>query len=270
MAFVVRVPRRGRVERSRGPARTRPFWGRGGARRLVPTLLGAGFLGLVCCGCETTVEHSAELEKRAKHEKLALQGVSVTRESPSVQVLQSVVVGSREGTAVVVELRNTSAHALENAPIEITVRDAKGGVVFQNNQPGADPSLTRVSLLEPGKKTLWVDDQVQASGVGASAGALVGEATRTSGSLPQMSVVGMHLSDEGGEAGAVGNVTNRSRVNQQHLVVYAVARKGARIVAAGRAVLPEVAPAGSVAFQAYFVGDPRGAQLQTSAPATTF
>lgn len=246
------------------------FLRRSGARRLVPTLLGAGFLGLACCGCETTAEHSAALEKRAKHEKLAIQGVSVTKENPNVKVLQSTVVSAREGAAVVVELRNTSTHLLGNAPIEITLRDAKGGVVFQNNQPGEDPSLTKMSLLAPGKETLWVDDQVQASGVGASASALVGEATRASGSVPEMSVSGIHLSGEGGEAGAAGSVTNRSHVTQQHLVVYVVARKGGRIVAAGRAILPEVAPAASVAFQAYFVGDPSGAQIQASAPATNF
>jgi hypothetical protein len=42
-------------------------------------------------------------------------------------------------------------------------------------------------------------------------------------------------------------------------------------VAAGRAVLPEVPAQGTnVPFQIYFVGDPSGAQIQTSAPASTF
>jgi hypothetical protein len=59
-------------------------------------------------------------------------------------------------------------------------------------------------------------------------------------------------------------------VAQHHLVVFAVARKGGRIVASGRAVLPEVPPGASVPFQVYFVGDPSGAQIETSAPATTF
>jgi hypothetical protein len=242
----------------------------GGAFRVVPSTLAAISLAVACCGCQTTAEHSAEVEKHAKHEKLALRGVSVTSENPSVKVVQSTVVHSSEGTAVVVALRNTSSRALENAPIEITVRDANGSVLFQNNRPGEDPSLTEVSLLAPGKETLWVDDQVQVSGVPASASALVGEATRASGSAPQMSVSGTHVSGEGGEAGAAGTVANRSKVDQQHLVVYAVARKGGRIVAAGRAVLPEVSPGTSAPFQVYFVGDPSGAQIQTSAPPTTF
>jgi hypothetical protein len=227
------------------------------------------------CGCQTTAERSAELEKSAKHVRLALQGVSVTRENPDVRVVGSTVVHSNAGTAVVVELRNASKRTLVDAPIEITVRDAKGGVLFQNNQPGADPALTRVSLLEAGRKTLWVDDQVQIPGppapVPASASALVGQAAQPPGGVPRMSVSGTRVSGEGKEAGATGTVANRSNVDQQHLVVYAVARKGGRIVAAGRAVLPEVAPGASVPFQAYFVGgDPSGARIEATAPPTTF
>jgi hypothetical protein len=229
-----------------------------------------GFLTLSCCGCQSTAQKSAELEKRAKHEKLALRGISVTRESPSVKVLRSTLVHSSEGTAVVVALRNISSHVLENAPIEITVRDGHGGVLFQNDQPGADPTLTRVSLLEPGGPTVWVDDQVQVSGVPASASALVGEGARASGGPPRMSVSGAHLSGAGAEAGESGTVVNHSKVAQEHVAVYAVARKGGRIVAAGRALLPEAPPGASVPFQVYFVGDPSGAQITTSAPPSTF
>ncbi|MFZ1155603.1 MAG: hypothetical protein WAN93_11935 [Solirubrobacteraceae bacterium] len=236
----------------------------------MPSLLAVGFLAFGCCGCESTAQRSAALEKQAKHEKLALRGVSVASENPSVKVLQSTVVHSNEGTAVVVSLRNDSSHPLRDAPIEITVRDAKGSVLFQNNQPGEDPSLTHVSLLAPGAQTIWVDDQVQVGGIPSSAKALVGEAKQVTGKVPQMSVSITHSRSEAGEeAGAAGTVTNRSSVTQQHLVVYAVARKSGEIVAAGRAVLPEVAPRMSAPFQIYLVGDPSGAQIQMSAPATT-
>jgi hypothetical protein len=238
----------------------------GGAFRVVPSLLGAGFLMLGCCGCESTAEQSAAIEKQAKHVKLASQGVSVTRENPSVKVLRSTVVHSSEGTAVVVALRNGSSHQLDDTPIELTVRDAKGSVLFRNDQPGEDPSLTHVALLAPGAETVWVDDQVQVVGVPASASALVGEAKQATGSVPRMSVSETHST---GEAGAAGTVTNRSSLTQHQLVVYAVASRGGKVVAAGRAVLPEVSPGASAPFQVYFVGDPSGARIQTSAPATT-
>jgi hypothetical protein len=229
----------------------------------------------VFSGCESTQERSAELQRAAKHEVLATQGVSVTKENPRVQVLQSTVVHSGESTAVVVALRNTSSQALENAPIEVTVRDAHGAVLYQNNASGLEPSLTTVSLLQPGRETIWVDDQVTASGIPVSASALVGEATQASGAIPQLTIAGTHLSTEAvTEATLSGTVSNHSQTTQQNLVVYAVARRASKIVAAGRAVVPEIAAgtnAGTnVPFQIYFVGDPGGAQIQTSAPATTF
>ena len=51
--------------------------------------------------------------------------------------------------------------------------------------------------------------------------------------------------------------------------MYSPAEDG-KIVAAGRAVLAEVKPGTSVPFQAFFVGDPKGAKLEASAPATTW
>ncbi len=168
---------------------------------------------------------------------------------------------------MVVALRNTGTHVLENAPIEITVRDAHGSVVFQNNASGEQPSLTTVSLLEPGQEAIWVDDQVQATGTPTSASAVVGEAKQTTGNIPQLSVAGTHPSTE---ATLSGTVANRSQVAQQNLVVFAVARRGSKIVAAGRAVLPEVSAGTNASFQIYFVGSLGGAQIQTSAPATTF
>jgi len=239
--------------------------------RWLPAGLGAVATALVLCGCQSTQERSAELSRQAKHDVLATQGVSVRKQSPNVEVLQSTVVHSGAGTAVVVALRNTSPHALENPPIEITVHDTHGGVLFQNNQAGLEPSLTRVSLLEPGAETTWVDDQVQAAGAPASASALVGEGEQVTGAIPQLSVTGTHLSSEAGaEATLSGTAVNHSQVAQQNLIVYAVARKGPKIAAAGRAVIPEVGAGASVPFQIYFVGDPSGAQISTSAPPTTF
>jgi hypothetical protein len=83
-------------------------------------------------------------------------------------------------------------------------------------------------------------------------------------------VSAVQVSDEGEEAGAAGGVTNASKIDQRDLVVYAVARKRGRIVAAGRAILPEVSPGAKVAFQRFFVGDPRSARIEASAPPTNF
>ncbi|MGA7703306.1 MAG: hypothetical protein WB998_00255 [Solirubrobacteraceae bacterium] len=228
----------------------------------------AGLMAVGFCGCETTQEKSAALERQAKHTTVVQHGVSVGKENPSVKVLGSTVVHSSEGTAVAIALRNTSAHTLADAPIELTVRDSKGGVLYQNNAPGLQASLTEAPLLEPGKTVVWVDDQVQVAGTPARASALVGEG-KTASSTPQIEVGSARSSTAGGEASESGSVANRSAVTQENLVVYAIARRDGKTVAAGRAVLPEVAQGTSVPFQIYFVGDPKGAKIEVSAPATT-
>jgi hypothetical protein len=245
----------------------------GMAFRVVLSALAVGSLAVASGGCETTAQRSAELEKRARHEQLAVRGVSVVRENPSVRVLESTLLRGSGGGAVVVVLRNTSARAIVGAPIEITVRGGSGGVLFRNDQPGLEAGLTRVASLAGRGTGVWVDDQVQLPGgkpTPASASAVVGSGRVARGGVPRITVGGVHLSGEGAEAGASGVVANHSGVAQQNLVVYAVARRGGRVVAAGRAVLPEVPAGGGVPFQAFFVGDPAGAKLEASAPATTF
>jgi hypothetical protein len=129
---------------------------RGGAeetrvRRLGVLLLAALALG----GCESSREKSAQLERaaklaRAEHPVQASKGLSILKASTQVQVVATQVLHSSEGTAAVVTLRNASAHALRDVPIAITVKDAAGAALYQNNAPGLEAALTSVALLEPG------------------------------------------------------------------------------------------------------------------------
>jgi hypothetical protein len=255
----------------RGAGRGRPCVG-----RLVGTQLAAlAIAALVLSGCANNIERSAKLEKikrqeRLEHPQATLKGVVVTHENPQVKVVGAAVVHGEGGVAAVVTLRNESSKTLHDAPIAITVNDAKGTVLYQNNAPGLDPTLVSVPLLKPHTATVWVDDQIQATGVPATASARVGEAPVTSGQLPQVSVGGVHAAEEDGNGASVeGTVDNSSKVAQQQLVVYVVARRGGEIVAAGRAVLPEVAAGQRSTFQVFFIGSPRGAKLEASAPPTT-
>lgn len=234
-----------------------------------PIALAACALAICADGCQSTQEKSAQLEKSAKHERLALQGVSVSKQSPDVQTLRTEVVHGHEGNAVIVRLRDSTSKPILAAPIEITALDAKGKVIYQNNAPGEDQSLTKVSL-QPGAEGIWIDDQVHTETAPASANAKVGEGTHPSGQAPKLTVEGLHVSGEGSEANTEGSVKNQSSTTQNNLVVFVVARKGGKVVAAGRAVLPEVLPGASDSFQIYFVGDPSGAKLEASAPPTTF
>lgn len=235
-------------------------------------LAALGLLALALTACESNQERSAKLEKAAKvhegeaarHRALAQRALTITRASTKVKVTGATLVRGSEGAAAVITLRNVSATALRGIPIQIIVRDARGAPVYTNAVPGLSATLASVALIPAHAELTWIDDQVQATAP-ASVTAKVGEGAPASGAVPQLRLEGTHLS----EAQAEGNLVNHSPVSQQELVVDAVARRGGRIVAAGRAVVAS-APAGdSTPFQIFFVGDTTGAQLEVSAHATT-
>jgi hypothetical protein len=228
-------------------------------------------LALTLAGCESNEERSAALAKHARHQQSAQVGLSITHPSPYVKVTGTALLQSSEGAAVVVSMRNISANALHDLPIAITVKGPDSRTLFRNNSPGLEAGLTTLSLLPAHGEAAWVDDQVPSSTGPASVSAVVGEGPILHAAAPQIEVRGVHAIEEGGAgAGAAGTVRNRSKIAQQRLVVYGFARRGTHIVAAGRAVLPEVAAGASVPFQAFLVGTPTGAKLEASAPATTF
>ena len=187
-----------------------------------------------------------------------------------MKVVGTALVHSSEGAAAVVTVRNTSPRALRAVPIAITVKDRAGATVYQNNLAGLEAALVSISALAPHAVLSWIDDQVPAGGEPASVSARLGEASGAAGRLPAIALTGLHLSESASNGlGAGGTVSNHSGAAQHKLVVYAVARRGGAVVAAGRAVVPEVAAGASMPFEVFFIGEPRGAQLQASAPPTS-
>ena len=231
--------------------------------------------GLALTGCETTQEKSARLERAALHRAgaspLGSSGLKIARASTDVTVLASSVVHSREGTAVAITLRNRSATAQREVPLLVTVRGAGGATLSSNSTPGLARSLVCAGYVPAHGQTSWVDDQVQVSATPTSVTAEVGEGKAATGTAPRIVIGAHHLGEEpGGIAFVQGALSNRSAITQRELVVYALASKGGRIVAAGRAVLPVLAGGASSSFQIFLVGSgARGAALQLSAPPST-
>jgi hypothetical protein len=230
-------------------------------------------LALTLTGCETTAEKSAKLERAADANARPTQharGLSITRQSSDVKVIRSGVLHGSEGSAAYVTMRNLTSRPLKDIPIAIAVKDPRGTTVYTNSAPGLAPTLVSAPLLGAHGELTWVNDQVQSPGATSGVAVKVGEAAAADGAIPQIAVHGAHLvEDPASGAGAEGTVANGSRVAQQELAVYAVARRGAMVVAAGRAVLPVLAAGASQRFQVFFIGDPHGAQLTVSAPPST-
>lgn len=230
---------------------------------------------LALCGCETTAETSARLEKRAKQQApraLAVQtGVSITRDSTRLKVLDARVLTRAERTAVVVTLRNDSPLALRAAPIALDVKDARGASLYSNTAPGLTPALTSVPFVPAHAELSWIDDQVTGAARASGVSARVGEGSPARGPVPRLRIAGAHaIEDPANGPSEEGILVNESPAAQRELVIFAVARQAGKLKAAGRAVLPEAPARTSTRFQIVFVGDPRGARLQLSVSPTTF
>ncbi|HTZ65305.1 MAG TPA: hypothetical protein VMB51_14470 [Solirubrobacteraceae bacterium] len=238
-------------------------------RRAGLALAALAALTVALGGCETTAEKSAKLEKAAKRVALVHAGLSIKRASRQAKVLEATVVHGSEGAAAAVTVRNLSSRALVSVPIAITVKGARGQTLYQNNAAGLETALTHVPSIPAHGTVTWVNDQVGSAGEPASVIAELGEASTASGPEPQIEVQGTRVT-EASTGEASGTVRNGSSVAQGKLVVYVTARKGGRIVAAGRALLTHVAPGASVPFDLYLTGGAGGASLQAGAPPTTF
>ncbi|HEY1449791.1 MAG TPA: hypothetical protein VGF47_02480 [Solirubrobacteraceae bacterium] len=235
------------------------------ASTLAVTVFLLAALALLCSGCETTAEKSAKLEKAAKRQTLAKQqGLTITRESAVVKVLDTALLHGKEASAAVVTLRNSSPRPMSGVPISLTLKDARGATVYNNGTPGLARTLTSISLIPAHGKVVWIDDQIQAP-TASDVAVRVGEGSPASGALPRLTIADTHLTSEAGTSSTLeGTVHNGSSADQPELVIDAVARDGKHVVAAGRAVLASLEAGAATPFEVFFVGMPGKAKLELS------
>jgi hypothetical protein len=225
---------------------------------------------LALSACQTTQELSAE---RAKHAKklVAEKGLTIGRENRDVAVGATAVLQDRNGIAVVVELRNRGHAAQAGLPVAIAVTDAKGKALYRNNVAGLEDSLVSMPLLAKGQDAFWVNNQVTAVGKPARVQAKVGAAKgKAPARLPSFGISAIQLQSDTDGVYAKATIVNRSKIAQRRLTIFCVARKGAKVVAAGRAIVDRLPPAGAkpTKFSVFFIGNPKGAKLTFSAPPT--
>jgi hypothetical protein len=233
------------------------------------TLAFVALCAVVLAGCESSQDKSARLSKQGKH-VFSAKGLTVTRQNGQVKVAQTAVLHDANGSAAVVVLTNRSPAGMANVPLSIEVRGPDGKPVFKNDAPGLEPSLVGVSAL-PGRGTVtWVNDQVTAAGTPKSVAAAVGTAKGTlSANPPAVRVESPTLTvDPVSGVEASGKVVNTSKVDQRALVIYCVARKGGRIVAAGRGQVQKLGAGKTAKYHLFFIGNPQGAKLSVDAPPT--
>jgi hypothetical protein len=221
--------------------------------------------------CESTQDKAKKIQAEgAAQLAAAAQPLTIPKPSKDVKVVSSTLLHDQYGDAVVVELRNTSKQAQVNFPILVDVRGANGKTVYENNLAGLEPNLNHVPLIEPGQTFTWVNDQLNADTLPKSVKVTVGGSTgQAPAKLPQIDLGAAKVEDDPSGIVAKGTVTNKSQIEQVGLVVFAVARSGGKVVAAGRAVVKKLKAGKPFRYQLFFIGDPKGAQLDVTAPPTT-
>ena len=228
-------------------------------------------LPLVCVAalpaCESTQDKAAALRKQGA-KAFSEKGLSVKGKSKSVEIRGRTVLSDPNGTAAVVELENRTSKTLRGVPIAIDVTNGRKSL-FKNDDPGLEPSLVSIPILRPRERVTWVNDQVFAESPKAVK-VKVGTEKGTVKSAPEMKVSKPELiPDPVSGLAAEGKVTNPSKILQKKLVLYAVARKGGKVVAAGAGGIEKLRPGKSAGYQIFFIGKPKGAKITIATPPTT-
>lgn len=237
---------------------------------LFATVASAGF-GLIASGCETTREKAAKVTKQSD-DAFRQTGLDVARANRAVQVISTAVVSDANGTAVAAVLRNTGARALADVPLQLVVRDGRGRATARNDDPGLEHGLTHIALLPPGREVVWVNDQLSVIGGRPVRADLVAGRERGGAPARAISITVEDARLEGDPSSgitAVGRAVNGSAIEQRDLVISCVARRGGRVVAAGRAIVPVLRANGRATIHVYFIGDPTGAELTFEAQPST-
>jgi hypothetical protein len=227
--------------------------------------LGAALLlvALSTAACESTADKSARIAK-AGRDAFRDAGTLKIRPSPDLRVARAAVVrGAGGAVAAAVEIRNAGADGRRDVPVLVDVRDAHGASLYKNDARGLQPALQRIASVRGHRTAWWVNDQVTAAGTPRSVTARVGAAPAAA-RVPSLKLADVHFDDDATGRYLTGTVTNSTNSPLRQVPVFAVALKGRRVVAAGRAFVAKLQPKATkkpARFRIYLVGDPRGARL---------
>ena len=235
-------------------------------RSPVPIAIALVGVALVVTGCESTQDKSAKIGSELGPVRQET-GLEIKRRSKDVEVVSSTLLTEPEASAVVVRVHNRSDENLVDVPIAIDVLDAKGKSVYRNDIPGIEPALAAVPFVAAGGDAYWVNDQILATGKPASVEVTVGAGgTPFTGEQPKIAVSEPKVEgDPFSGLLAGGNVVNETGEDQGRLLLYAVASKGGKVIAAGRGAIERLKPEPKpLAYNIYFVGDPRGGGVEVA------
>jgi hypothetical protein len=238
------------------------------ASPLIPFAATLVALAAVVSGCATTQDANQRASIQADRTLASREPLAIHGSDQDVRVVRTSVISGKDGSAVVVVLRNRGTAPVNDLPIELVKR---GGDPL-NARPNVPYFQSHAPAIAPGAEATWVyvtKDKIGAGPVYARLGAPPATAPKTN-DVPKLDVGEAGVN--GGElrSSVVAKVANDTGIPQYGLDVYAVARKGNRYVAAGRASVAHLGVDESTELTLNLIGDAKGSRIQIYAPPTLF
>lgn len=238
---------------------------------IVAAALGCAVSLLSLGGCTTTQERSASLARNAADAAEAKK-FKVGKTNDDVEVAKVTWLEGEGAAAVVVRVESDAKATQVAVPIGLDLYDEAKASLYTNRVDGLEPALNTLAVVPPGE-SWWVNNQVPVDEPARTRVRIgTSKVAEAPAQLPEIDVSGdLRIGEDVGVITGSGTVANRSTVDQVRLTIYAVAFKGDKVVAAGRAVIDRL-PAKTkkpAKFNVYFTGDPRGAELRVFAPPST-
>lgn len=217
---------------------------------------------LLAAGCTTTQQRNDRAKLSAKRLLESRRALLVTTPTPDVAVERVGLAKRGRSVAVAVVLRNRTQQALTDLPVTVGLRARGRKDRPLNHAGGLGYFQTHVAALGPGERTVWVFSTRRARHLRGTPYAVVGAPAARRPRIPAIAV------SPAGPGSA--RVMNDSGIPQDHVPVYAYARRGERVVLAGRASVPHLAPGAAKDVRLSLTGAADGAPLVLDAQPTTF
>jgi hypothetical protein len=235
---------------------------------LIPVAASLVVLATAVSGCATTQDANKRASIQADRTLASRKPLVLHGTDRDVQVVRTSVVSGGDGSAIVVVLRNRGDAPVNDLPIEVgrhggeALNAGRNVPYFQSHAPA----------IAPGAEATWVYVSKEKLGSGpvyariGTAPALAPKA----GNVPELDVSDAGAQSGKGGSSVVAEVANGTGIPQYGLDVYAVASRGGRYVAAGRASLTHLGVDQSAELTLNLIGDAKGSRIQIYAPPTLF
>lgn len=222
-------------------------------------------------GCTTTQTKAARLQLQNARLRAAQLSTRVSAAGSAVAVSGISLVRQPGRTAFVVTVRNRRRHPVSDLPISVGYRLGAGRAVYLNAAAGIGYFDAHLPLIRRGHAFTWIYTTDRAVPSGARPFALVGASStvRVAGLDTPPALAAAVTNATGGDQIRI-SVRNLSGVTQYQLPVYAIASRGARVLAAATGTIAQLDGGSRDTLRLRLLGSADGARVELETQPTIF